>query len=220
MYAAVLEALLEQHGPQNWWPADSRFEIIVGALLVQRTAWSNAARAIDNLKRANLLATERIATTELSELEALVRPAGFFRTKAARLKAVASFIESAGGLEELDRERTATLRKRLLDQPGIGPETADAILGYAFERPVFVVDTYARRLFERLGAIDGDCLDDTLRSDCTTAIRSTRELNELHALVVVHCQRCCLQVPGCGRCALRPRCAYARSASRGETAAG
>jgi endonuclease-3 related protein len=220
MYAAVLDALLEQHGPQAWWPADSRFEIIVGALLVQRTAWTHAARAIDNLKKANLLAVEQIAAIEVSRLQALVRPAGFFRTKAARLKAVAGFIESSGGLEELDRERTETLRERLLDQPGIGPETADAILGYAFERPVFVVDAYARRLFERLGAIGQGSADDALRADCTAAMPSVRDLNELHALVVVHSQRCCLQVPSCGSCILRSRCAYAQSTYQRESAAG
>lgn len=211
MFAAILDLLLEQHGPQAWWPAESRFEIIVGALLVQRTAWKNAALAIDNLKRADVLAAERIADLDVLELQTLVRPAGFFKAKAARLKAIAAFIESVGGVEALDRERTDTLRERLLEQPGIGPETADAILGYAFERPVFVVDAYARRLLGRLGVLGEGSSDRTLRQDCTAAIPSVRKLNELHALIVVHCQRCCLPVPNCQICLLRPRCSHARS---------
>jgi endonuclease-3 related protein len=211
---AVFDALLAQHGPQGWWPAEDRFEIMAGAVLVQRTAWRNAAQAIQRLKARGALAAEQLAAVDSTFLETMIKPAGFFRVKAARLKALARFVVASGGVDALSRQATPSLRTTLLSQQGIGPETADAILGYAFERPVFVVDAYARRLFERLGSPDPLPSDFDLKADCEAEISTATNLNELHALIVAHSQRCCAAVPDCARCSLRLRCGYAAAAAR------
>jgi len=212
MFAAIFDALIEQHGPQErWWPADDAFEIMVGALLVQRTAWRNAERAIGSLKREGLLVPARLLQIEPPVLEERIRPAGFFRVKARRLQALASFVVGSGGLASLRACSTAQLRERLLGVEGIGPETADAILGFAFERPVFVVDAYARRLFGRLRAPARALADADLKSGCEGALRTAPRLNSLHALIVAHSQQCCGAIPDCDRCCLSPRCGYACS---------
>lgn len=213
MFETVYDRLLEQHGPQGWWPAQDRFEIIAGAVLVQRTAWRNAAQAIERLRQADALTPERLVTLSVARLETLIKPAGFYRVKAKRLKALADFIITTGGLAALDRLPAAALRRLFLERPGIGPETADAILGYAFRRPVFVVDAYARRLFERVGFEDADTSARSLQAGCEAALSSVDRLNELHALIVVHCQRYCAVTPQCSRCLLRPDCGYAAEAA-------
>ena len=216
MFELVWERLLEDYGPQGWWPAEGRFEIIVGAVLVQRTAWRNAARAIENLRRAEALSPQEIAKLETSRLRALIRPAGFYRAKSERLKALADFVVAAGGLDQLDRLDTQALRERLIAQQGIGPETADAILGYAFARPVFVVDAYARRLFGRF--LGEEVSDQTLKRRCESALESVDRLNELHALIVVHSQRRCSTDPACATCGLIDVCARAQRQATAQPA--
>ncbi len=138
-------------GAQHWWPAASAFEVVVGAYLTQNTAWTNVERAMENLRRAGLLSISGIRQTPLQELEQLIRPAGYFRQKAARLKRFVAHLDAnhGGSLEQLFTQPTAALRQELLGLPGIGPETADAILLYAASHEVFVVDSYTRRIFER-----------------------------------------------------------------------
>jgi len=138
----LLEAAM---GPQHWWPAGSPFEVVAGAYLTQNTAWTNVELAMENLRRAGALSVEGIRGTKLEELETLVRPAGYFRQKAARLKMF---------VEHLDAEHTEKLRQEMLGLTGIGPETADSILLYAASHEVFVVDTYTRRIFERHGMVN------------------------------------------------------------------
>lgn len=208
MIAAIYSALLAQHGPQGWWPAEDRFEILAGAVLVQRTSWRNAARAIDRLKANGCLAADRLAKLDLRRLEDIIKPAGFYRVKAVRLRSLANFVLAAGGLDTLARLPTPQLRGTLLTLPGIGPETADAMLGYAFLRPVFVVDAYARRLFGRLRCPEPLPSDAVIKADCETSVRTATELNELHALIVAHGQYCCAAVPACERCRLRRLCGY------------
>jgi endonuclease-3 related protein len=145
-------------GAQHWWPAESAFEVVVGAYLTQNTAWMNVALAMANLRSAGVLSITGIRNIALGELEQLVRPAGYFRQKAARLKLfVAHLDESYGGsLDVMFQRPTELLRQELLGLTGIGPETADSILLYGANHEVFVVDTYTRRIFERHGLVKAD----------------------------------------------------------------
>ncbi len=148
-------ALLRRYGPQNWWPARSRFEVIVGAYLTQNTNWSNVEKAIVNLRRARLLNVSAMRSAPIAELEALVRPSGYFRQKARNLKAFITFLDQqySGSLARMLSQPTEKLRVELLALNGVGPETADSILLYAGNHPVFVVDAYTRRVLERHGII-------------------------------------------------------------------
>lgn len=213
MLAETFERLRAQHGSQEgWWPADTPFEVMVGALLVQRTAWRNAAAAIGRLKASAALTPERLAALDVDSLGALIKPAGFFRTKASRLRQLADFVVAAGGIEALSRRATAELREQLLALPGVGPETADAILGYAFDRPVLVVDAYTRRLFARLHHPAPPLSDAQLKRQVEASLPTTDALNEFHALVIAHGQRNCRPRPKCDSCGLRALCGFAEAA--------
>jgi len=151
------QALIDAWGPQDWWPARTRFEVIAGAYLTQNTAWINVERALRNLHRARALNAEGIRHLSLSELERLVRPAGYFRQKAQRLKTFVAYLDDryGGSLKRMFAQPTEQLRTELLALNGVGPETADSILLYAGGHPVFVVDAYTRRIFERHGLLNG-----------------------------------------------------------------
>jgi endonuclease-3 related protein len=144
-------ALYRAWGAQHWWPAETRFEVIVGAYLTQNTAWANVERALANLRAAQALSIEGIRRVRLSRLERLIQPSGYFRQKARRLKTFIAFLDEqyGGCLEELFCEPTNKLREALLSLNGVGPETADSILLYAGNHPVFVVDAYTRRILAR-----------------------------------------------------------------------
>lgn len=148
-------ALFRAWGPQHWWPAQSRFEVIVGAYLTQNTAWTNVEKALANLRAARVLSVRGICAVSLAELERLLRPAGYFRQKAKRLKLFVAFLdrEYEGSLRKLFARPTNILREELLNLHGIGPETADSILLYAGNHPVFVVDAYTRRVLDRHGIL-------------------------------------------------------------------
>lgn len=144
-------ALYRAWGAQNWWPAETRFEVIVGAYLTQNTAWSNVERALANLRKAGLLTPEGIRKVRVGRLERLIRPSGYFRQKAERLKIFVAFLDKTyeGSLDKLFSQPAVKLREELLTLKGIGPETADSILLYAGDHPVFVVDAYTRRILDR-----------------------------------------------------------------------
>ncbi len=148
---AYYRTLFSAWGRQHWWPAQSRFEVIVGAYLTQNTSWTNVAKALGNLRKERLLTIRGIRRTPQPELEQLIRPAGYFRQKAQRLKTFVSFLDAryGGSLARMFARPTAELRDELLALNGIGPETADSILLYAGNHPVFVVDAYTRRILER-----------------------------------------------------------------------
>jgi endonuclease-3 related protein len=150
---AYYDALYHAWGPQHWWPARTRFEVIVGAYLTQNTSWKNVEIALLRLRTAGLLSLAAIRTIPLTHLEAMIRPAGYFRQKAARLKTFVAFVDQryGGSLRRLFAEPTAKLREELLALNGVGPETADSILLYAGQHPVFVVDAYTHRILERHG---------------------------------------------------------------------
>jgi endonuclease-3 related protein len=144
-------ALYRAWGPQHWWPAETRFEVIVGAYLTQNTAWTNVELALANLRSARVLSVEGIRALPLRGLQRLIRPSGYFRQKAARLKTFVAFLDQqhSGSLDQLFAQPTDKLREELLRLNGVGPETADSILLYAGNHPVFVVDAYTRRILDR-----------------------------------------------------------------------
>ncbi len=206
----IYSKLLEHYGPQHWWPAETPFEVVVGALLTQNTAWGNVEMALANLKGAAPLTPRQLASTPREALETLIRPAGFFRQKAARLSALARLLEESygGDVAALCAGDLDEARERLLDLHGIGPETADSILLYAAGRASFVVDAYTRRLFSRLALLGGQEPYAIIRAAFMTALPLRPELfNEYHALIVVHAKDCCRKRrPDCPACPLRAHC--------------
>jgi endonuclease III related protein len=152
---ACYRALYDAWGPQNWWPAQSRFEVIVGAYLTQNTAWTNVEKAMANLRRERVLSIQGIRRTPLQKLQQLIRPSGYFRQKAQRLKTFVAFVDEnyGGSLARMFSHPTATLREELLSLNGVGPETADSILLYAGNHASFVVDAYTRRILDRHGIL-------------------------------------------------------------------
>ncbi len=205
-FALLYRRLLAQHGAQHWWPAASRFEIIVGALLVQRTTWHNAAAAVEALRGADLLDPGALSVASEWQLGRLIKPAGFHSRKAPRLRALAAYIDGAGGVEGLDGLSTSELRDQLIALDGIGAETADAILLYAFERAVFIVDAYALRLFDRLSGSPASLKPGILRSTVVAQLPGSRDLNEFHALIVAHGKTICRRIPRCERCSVQGLC--------------
>ena len=167
-------AMLERWGPQNWWPAQSRFEVIVGAYLTQNTNWGNVEKAIANLRRARALNPAALRGLAIEQLEELVRPSGYFRQKAQALKNFIAFLDQncGGSLDRMFAQPTGKLRAELLELKGVGPETADSILLYAGGHPVFVVDAYTRRILERHGIITARTGYEEIRKLMETAITS------------------------------------------------
>jgi len=203
----VYDLLLETYGPQGWWPGDGTFEVMVGAVLTQNTAWRNVERAMENLKREGLLDAVAIAAADEVGLAELLRPSGYFNVKARRLQSFCRFLVDQGGEAALARHPTGELRRLLLAVNGIGPETADDMLLYGFERPVFVIDAYTRRLFARLGAIRGDEPYEQLREGFEAALDGALGvLNEYHALIVRHAKEVCRKTPDCAGCGLSRVC--------------
>ncbi len=204
---AVYRRLHAAHGPQQWWPGDSTFEIMVGAVLTQNTAWTNVEKAIANLKLAQALSPEVIAAVPHRRLASWLKPSGYFNIKAKRLRAFCAWLIQKGGAKRLARLPTAVLRAELLQVHGIGPETADDILLYAFNRPVFVIDAYTRRVFKRLGLIHGNEDYEALRELFEKSLATdTRLFNEYHALIVAHAKDACRPQPRCAACKLGSLC--------------
>jgi len=201
--------LLEFYGPQHWWPADTVLEIIIGAILVQGTNWRNAEKAISDLKKNNLLDVISLKNVDLNRLAKIIKSSGFQRVKASRIK---NFIhrlcsDFQCNLDRLKTLPTARLRKWLLSIKGIGRETADNIILYAFNRSVFPVDKYTRRLFRRLGIIE--CNDyEEIRRYVESKITRLDILKEFRALIVVHCKNTCKTQPICRECPLEKMCHY------------
>jgi len=213
--AGLHDALLGRYGPQGWWPARSAFEMTIGAILTQNTAWTNVERAIGNLRRAGYLSALKMSRAQGPTLAKLVRPAGYFNQKAGRLRAWAKFLLSEwGSLAKAKRRGAADLRAELLELNGIGPETADSILCYALGKPVFVVDAYTRRILGRLGwaSRDGSEGYEDLRAWCESRLpRGAEFLGETHALIVRHAKEHCRKRPDCGGCVARRSCEHARA---------
>ncbi len=202
----IYNTLYQHFGPQHWWPGETPFEITVGAILTQNTAWRNVEKAILNLKRAGLLAPEALYRLPLPYLATLIRPAGFFNLKAKRLKNFLEFLfkEYEGDLDRMFKEDTNTLREKLLKVRGIGPETADSILLYAGGKPTFVVDAYTRRILSRHNLISEEADYEEIRSFFMDHLPEDAGLfNEYHALLVALGKTYCRPKPLCEKCVLK-----------------
>lgn len=206
----VFDALLEAYGHQHWWPGESPFEVMVGAILTQNTAWTNVEQAIANLRDSDCLDPECIIETDPAKLAEWLRPSGYFNVKAERLRNFCRWYLAEGGYERLKRWDTERLRRALLSVKGVGPETADDMLLYAFERPVFVIDAYTRRLLTRLGLVSGEESYETLRARFETFFGrepgNVDLFNEYHALIVEHAKLACRKRPECRECPLAAAC--------------
>jgi endonuclease-3 related protein len=204
--------LLDAYGAQHWWPADSPFEVIVGALLMPQTTWRNVAQAIGNLRAAGLLDVRRLASAPIPTIRKHVRVAGLYRTKPRRLRDFCRDLldRSDGDLRRYFDRPTDVVRADLLAQDGVGPETADSILLYAGGHPVFLVDAYTIRIGRRIGLFDTDEYDVVQRhfSDRVPNDLATRQ--EYHALLVAHAKARCRSIPKCDGCSLREVCDFGR----------
>jgi endonuclease-3 related protein len=202
----IYQILLNHFGPQEWWPGETPFEVMVGAVLTQNTNWVNVSRAIDNLKKENLLSFEKMHGLPIELLAEKIKPAGYFNLKAKRLKNLLNFIseEYLGSLEDMLSEDTLSLREKILTVKGIGPETADSILLYAGKKPVFVVDTYTHRIFSRHNVIAEEEGYYEIQEYFTLSLPEDVELfNEYHALIVrLGKEFCKKSKPQCRRCPL------------------
>jgi len=204
---AVYEKLFAANGKQYWWPGEMRFEIMVGAVLTQNTAWTNVERAIKNLKAAGALSPEAIVRAHPRRLAKWLKPSGYFNVKARRLREFCKWLLAQGGEAALARMPTPDLRTALLSVHGVGPETADDILLYAFNRPVFVVDAYTRRIFSRLGVLKGEEDYEVIRTLFERTLGPDTQLfNEYHALIVTHGKDTCRPRPRCEACVLTSSC--------------
>jgi endonuclease-3 related protein len=202
----IYDRLLARYGPQSWWPGDSPFEVMVGAVLVQNTSWQNVEKAIRNLREQDLLDPRRLYEVPAEELEGLIQPAGYFRVKARRLRNSLEFLVQRydGSLEALFATSLPELREQLLSISGVGPETADSILLYAGNLPTFVVDTYTYRVFSRHGWIGFDADYDQIKDHLESGLaQDVAMYNEYHALLVRVGKECCRKSkPLCDGCPL------------------
>jgi endonuclease-3 related protein len=208
----IYDRLFDRYGPQRWWPGDSPFEVIIGAILTQSTAWTNVEKAIANLKAADLLDPESLQSISIDKLAALIRSSGYYNAKAAKVKAFVDRLcdKYEGNLDRLFALDTGDLRKELLSIHGIGPETADSILLYAAYRPVFVIDAYTKRIINRLGiAPSNDSYEAFQRLFMDNLPRDEELFNEYHALFVRHGKDVCRKSPKCEVCCLAQRCRMA-----------
>ncbi|MFZ3063045.1 MAG: endonuclease III domain-containing protein [Actinomycetota bacterium] len=200
--------LYDSFGPQGWWPAKSSFEMIVGAILTQNTAWTNVEKAIAALEERDLLHTEKMAKVPEEKLEMLIRPSGYFRQKAQRLKAISDHLvrNYHGELEKLFSLPRLRVRGELLKVSGLGKETADSILLYAGEKPVFVIDAYTRRICHRLGLTSLTRYDDLQRFFERNLPPDVKTYQEFHALLVALGKEHCRRVPRCAGCPVGRDC--------------
>lgn len=213
----VYDRLLGHFGPLKWWPAETPFEVCVGAILTQNTAWTNVEKAIAALKQAGIMTPASLHDCDPEQLARHIRPAGYFNVKSRRLKDFTSWLllHYQGSLERMFDGSWQDLRTGLLRVRGIGPETADSILLYAGSKPTFVVDAYTRRLFQRLGLLpEGAGYDETRALFMRGLPADVALFNEYHALIVEQCKRFCRTKPRCTGCPLHACC---RSRTPGPT---
>ncbi len=201
----IYKKLYRAFGPQHWWPGDTPFEIAVGAVLTQNTNWSNVEKAIVNLKRAEALNAESIHEMKTDRLAYLIKPAGYFNIKAKRLKAFIDFLmnEYHGSMKRMAGEKMETLRAKLLTIHGIGSETADSILLYALEKPIFVIDAYTKRVLSRHNIVrNNESYEKIQELFHSTFTRNAKLFNEYHALFVKLGKTYCITKPRCEGCPL------------------
>ena len=207
----VYERLYNRYGPQHWWPGETPFEVVIGAILTQSTAWTNVEKAIENLKAAGTLDPESLYSISIGNLATLIRPSGYYNAKAAKVKAFIDRLhdEHGSSLDRLFELDTSALRNELLSIHGIGAETADSILLYAAYRPVFVIDAYTKRIIGRLGLVpESDSYESFQRLFMGNLPHDEGMFNEYHALFVRHGKEACRKDPICKNCSLLDICTY------------
>ncbi|MCK5547697.1 MAG: endonuclease III domain-containing protein [Thermoplasmata archaeon] len=207
---SIYETLLDHYGEQHWWPAETPFEVIVGAVLTQRTSWTNVEMAIENLKRAGMMNVDAIAGSDLDTLREMVRPSGFYNVKAERIRNLSRYLrDNHGGLDEFFAQDLSDMRRELLDLAGIGKETADSIILYAADKPMIVVDAYTKRLCQRLPFPVKTLSYDHIQSYFQDSLPPNVSLyKEFHALIVIHGKERCRTKPLCTDCPLARLCRY------------
>ena len=221
MLIRIYETLLKAYGPQNWWPVTSqgnvpqysggpktgkqRFEVIVGAVLTQNTSWKNVEKAIININDADLMEIEKLSRVTKKRLASIIKPAGYFNQKAEKLIAMAKFLRNTR--VKYDKWE---LREQLLSIKGIGPETADSIVLYAFNQSIFVIDNYTKRIFSRIGLIPEKSTYEECQEFFHNKLKhyngKIKLFNEYHALIVEHAKRYCKKKPLCKNCIIRRYC--------------
>lgn len=203
---ALYDGLYKTFGPQHWWPARTKFEVIVGAILTQNTAWSNVEKAIANLAGERLLNPSSLKDIKKKRLASLIKPSGYYNRKADRLKSFLNFLYKKydGSLKKMFFQEMQNLRRELLNVKGLGKETVDSILLYAGKKPIFVVDAYTKRILSRHNAIsNSDDYDDIQRLFMDNLPHDESLFGEYHALLVKLAKDICKKMPRCERCPVR-----------------
>lgn len=211
---SIYEKLSERYSPCNWWPAESSFEVILGAILTQNTSWHNVEKALKNLKRVNGLEPENIAALTGDDLINAIRPSGFYKQKAKTIKAFLEYYKYKYNykIRNIPKATLDIVRQELLSIYGIGEETADCILLYAFNIPTFVVDEYTKRILSRVGLIETGVTKKLLKDIIENALQKNTSLyNEFHALFVNLGKEYCRKNPECQNCPLRDACAHCKN---------
>jgi len=214
----IYERLLNCYGPQHWWPGDSPFEVIIGAILTQSAAWGNVEKAIGNIKSAQVLSVDALRRLPSETLAQLVYPAGYYNAKARKIKAFVEWLWEGydGDLDRLFELDVAALRRELLSVYGVGQETADSIILYAGYKPVFVIDAYTRRIVSRLGLAPRVSTYSAYQDLFMQGLEPDVALfNEYHALLVRHGKDVCRKSPRCEPCCLAAVCAFAEGLRSG-----
>jgi len=202
----IYTTLFKEFGPQHWWPGETSFEVMVGAILTQNTNWSNVEKAITNIKNAGLLDPKKLLKLPDQRLASLIRPAGYFNIKAKRLKNfLRYFVDKYGGsVASMKKVSLERLRTELLEVNGIGQETADSILLYALDKPIFVCDAYTYRILTRHGLVDKNAVYNDLQEPFMDSLKhDAKFFNEFHALIVRVGKEYCKPVPRCSECPLK-----------------
>jgi len=202
----LYKGIYKSFGPQHWWPARTRFEIIVGAILTQNTAWTNVEKAIANLAKAKLLAPRSLKDIKKKRLAYLIKPSGYYNIKTERLKSFVNFLYKryGGSLKKMFSQDVQSLREELLGVKGLGKETVDSILLYAGKRPIFVVDAYTKRILSRHNIISDDKDYDSIQRLFMDNLPSDQSLfGEYHALLVRLAKDICKKIPKCNLCPVK-----------------
>jgi endonuclease-3 related protein len=207
----IYRLLFARYGPQHWWPGETPFEVMVGAILTHSCAWTNVEKAFGSLKSAGLLSPEALRNAPQGEIAALIHSCGYYNVKAKKLKALVEWLKGYCGddIDSLSKVDTVELRKELLNVYGIGEETADSILLYACGKPVFVIDAYTRRILNRLGVGEGCKSYTAFQALFMENLPLDRAMfNEYHALLVRLGKETCRKVPQCEECCLEGMCRH------------
>lgn len=207
----VYNVLYAVYGPQNWWPAESPFEVIIGAILTQNTAWTNVEKAIGNLKTLGMLNPADLFSSPSETIAQVIRPSGYYNRKTVRLKSFMSYFSERYNLDigKMAELEIPVIRDELLSVKGIGEETADSIILYALNRATFVIDAYTKRIFSRTGVFTGDEKYFEMKDVFEMELEPDVKLyNEYHALIVKHAKMYCTTKPDCRECPLKGNCDY------------